>query len=163
MAVDFRAASAACRVHTRARARVCLTTVRAKRAAGGTTGRASQPRQPSPWARSPVRAHSHFDAISRQRSHKAPAQKGAPSLPPKRPKTPPGVSHSIVGRRSRDDAGSSYDQQVQFEWDSQKAARNLETHGISVEDAACVFGDPLAATIPDPEHSTSWLVSLLWE
>jgi uncharacterized DUF497 family protein len=43
---------------------------------------------------------------------------------------------------------------VEFEWDSQKAARNLETHGISFEDAACVFGDPLAATIPDPEHST---------
>lgn len=43
---------------------------------------------------------------------------------------------------------------MQFEWDSQKAVRNLQNHGVSFEDAASVFGDPLAATIPDPEHST---------
>jgi uncharacterized protein len=43
---------------------------------------------------------------------------------------------------------------VQFEWDPQKAARNLQAHDVSFEDAASVFGDPLAGTIPDPEHST---------
>jgi uncharacterized DUF497 family protein len=43
---------------------------------------------------------------------------------------------------------------VQFEWDPQKAARNLQDHGVSFEDAASVFGDPLAGTIPDPDHST---------
>ena len=43
---------------------------------------------------------------------------------------------------------------MQFEWDSRKAASNLEKHGVSFEDAATVFGDPLAATIPDPAHST---------
>jgi len=43
---------------------------------------------------------------------------------------------------------------VQFEWDPQKAALNLQNHGVSFEDAASVFADPLAATIPDPEHST---------
>ena len=43
---------------------------------------------------------------------------------------------------------------MQFEWDPQKAARNLRDHGVSFEDAASVFDDPLAGTIPDPEHST---------
>ena len=43
---------------------------------------------------------------------------------------------------------------MQFEWDPQKAALNVQTHGVSFEDAASVFGDPLAATIPDREHST---------
>jgi uncharacterized DUF497 family protein len=44
---------------------------------------------------------------------------------------------------------------VQFEWDPQKAARNLQVHGVSFQDAASVFGDPLAGTIPDPAHSTA--------
>ena len=43
---------------------------------------------------------------------------------------------------------------MQFEWDPQKAARNLQDHGISFEEAASVFGDPLAGTIADPDHST---------
>ena len=43
---------------------------------------------------------------------------------------------------------------MQFEWDPQKAARNLQVHGVSFQDAASVFGDPLAGTIPDPAHST---------
>jgi hypothetical protein len=43
---------------------------------------------------------------------------------------------------------------VKFEWDPEKAARNLQRHGVSFQDAASIFGDPLAATIPDPEHST---------
>jgi uncharacterized DUF497 family protein len=43
---------------------------------------------------------------------------------------------------------------VKFEWDPQKAALNFRKHGVSFEDAASAFGDPLAGTIPDPEHST---------
>jgi uncharacterized DUF497 family protein len=43
---------------------------------------------------------------------------------------------------------------VEFEWDPKKAAANLRKHGVSFEDAATVFGDPLAGTIPDPMHST---------
>lgn len=38
---------------------------------------------------------------------------------------------------------------MKFEWDPQKAALNLKKHGVSFEDAAAVFGDPLAGTIPD--------------
>jgi len=40
-----------------------------------------------------------------------------------------------------------------FEWDSQKAKRNIEKHGISFEEASTVFGDPFSITIDDPLHS----------
>ena len=40
-----------------------------------------------------------------------------------------------------------------FEWDPKKAAANLEKHGVSFDEASTVFGDPLAITIPDPDHS----------
>jgi uncharacterized protein len=43
---------------------------------------------------------------------------------------------------------------VKFEWDPRKAALNARTHGVSFAEAASVFGDPLAGTIPDPLHST---------
>jgi hypothetical protein len=43
---------------------------------------------------------------------------------------------------------------VKFEWDRKKAAANLQKHGVSFEEAAAVFGDPFAGTIPDPTHST---------
>jgi uncharacterized DUF497 family protein len=49
---------------------------------------------------------------------------------------------------------------VKFEWDPEKAALNLQSHGVSFEDAASVFGDPLATTIPDPDHSTDELRSI---
>jgi uncharacterized DUF497 family protein len=42
---------------------------------------------------------------------------------------------------------------VQFEWDVNKAVRNLAKHGVSFDEASTVFGDPLAGTIPDPAHS----------
>jgi len=42
---------------------------------------------------------------------------------------------------------------VKFEWDSAKAVRNLELHGVSFQQASTVFGDPLAATVSDPDHS----------
>jgi uncharacterized protein len=42
---------------------------------------------------------------------------------------------------------------MRFEWDSEKAASNLEKHGLSFEEAATAFGDPLSLTRFDPDHS----------
>jgi uncharacterized DUF497 family protein len=42
---------------------------------------------------------------------------------------------------------------MRFTWDPAKAAQNLIDHGVSFDEATTVFGDPLAATIPDPDHS----------
>jgi hypothetical protein len=42
---------------------------------------------------------------------------------------------------------------MRFEWDPQKDEENRAKHGVSFEEASTVFGDPLAATIPDPDHS----------
>jgi hypothetical protein len=36
---------------------------------------------------------------------------------------------------------------VFFEWDAEKAATNLRKHGVSFEEAATVFDDPLAVTL----------------
>jgi len=40
-----------------------------------------------------------------------------------------------------------------FEWDPRKARTNFAKHGVTFEEATTIFGDPLALTIPDPEHS----------
>jgi hypothetical protein len=42
---------------------------------------------------------------------------------------------------------------MRFTWNEHKAARNLVKHGVSFEDAATVFDDPLSDTYPDPDHS----------
>jgi uncharacterized protein len=42
---------------------------------------------------------------------------------------------------------------AEFEWDTEKAESNLQKHGVSFEEAATVFFDPLSLTIPDPLHS----------
>ncbi len=42
---------------------------------------------------------------------------------------------------------------LRFEWDEDKARRNIEKHSVSFEEAATVFGDPLSLTIDDPLHS----------
>jgi uncharacterized protein len=44
---------------------------------------------------------------------------------------------------------------VNFEWDPGKARQNRRKHRVSFQEAATVFGDPLAITFPDPDHSTS--------
>lgn len=47
-----------------------------------------------------------------------------------------------------------------FEWDTRKASENLRKHGVSFDEASTVFGDPLAGTAADPEHSAGeqrWL------
>jgi len=41
-----------------------------------------------------------------------------------------------------------------FEWDPRKAAANQHKHGVSFEQAAEVFEDPMAVTFADPDHST---------
>ena len=41
---------------------------------------------------------------------------------------------------------------VRFEWDPAKARRNAIKHGVRFSEAATVFGDPLAATVPDPDR-----------
>jgi uncharacterized DUF497 family protein len=42
---------------------------------------------------------------------------------------------------------------MNFEWDPRKAALNKRKHGVSFEEAATAFGDPLALTFADPDHS----------
>ena len=45
------------------------------------------------------------------------------------------------------------DPDVPAVWDLTKAANNERKHGVTFEEAATVFLDPLEATIPDPDHS----------
>jgi len=42
---------------------------------------------------------------------------------------------------------------MQFEWDPKKAAANLRKHDVAFQEASTVFGDPLAITFDDPDHS----------
>ena len=50
---------------------------------------------------------------------------------------------------------------MEFEIDPAKAVRNLKKHKVSFEEAASVFGDPMAYTFADPDHSIGeerWLM-----
>jgi uncharacterized DUF497 family protein len=42
---------------------------------------------------------------------------------------------------------------VDFQWDLGKARSNLRKHGVSFDEAASVFFDPLAVSGNDPDHS----------
>lgn len=42
---------------------------------------------------------------------------------------------------------------MRFDWDPTKAAENIANHEVSFVEAQSVFGDPLATTIGDPDHS----------
>ncbi|MGD2179810.1 BrnT family toxin [Lusitaniella coriacea] len=42
---------------------------------------------------------------------------------------------------------------MKFEWDENKAARNLSKHGVEFEEAKTVFDDPLYIDFYDPDHS----------
>jgi len=42
---------------------------------------------------------------------------------------------------------------MKFEWDSEKAASNIQKHGISFDEAVTVFKDPLAFIFDDITHS----------
>ena len=50
---------------------------------------------------------------------------------------------------------------MEFENDSAKAALNFKKHKVSFEEAASVFGDRMAYTFTDPDHSIGeerWLM-----
>lgn len=42
---------------------------------------------------------------------------------------------------------------MEYEWDEEKAAGNLEKHGVTFEEASSVFDDPLFIDFYDPDHS----------
>lgn len=42
---------------------------------------------------------------------------------------------------------------MQFEWDREKAKKNLKKHAVSFDEAVTVFYDPLTATFNDIDHS----------
>ena len=42
---------------------------------------------------------------------------------------------------------------MQFEWDPEKARRNLKKHDVSFDEAVTAFYDPLSATFDDLDHS----------
>ena len=42
---------------------------------------------------------------------------------------------------------------MNFEWDPRKEVKNRQKHRVSFHEAATVFGDPLAMTYHDPDHS----------
>ena len=50
---------------------------------------------------------------------------------------------------------------LRFVWDREKAAANVRKHGVSFDEAATAFGDPLSIAVTDPEHSVGeerWLL-----
>ena len=42
---------------------------------------------------------------------------------------------------------------MELEWDNKKSAKNLKKYKVSFREAATVFGDPMAITFNDPDHS----------
>lgn len=42
-----------------------------------------------------------------------------------------------------------------FSWDPPKAAANVRKHRIDFHEASTIFGDPLATTFTDMDHSSS--------
>lgn len=44
---------------------------------------------------------------------------------------------------------------MEFEWDTRKAESNKTKHGVSFQEAAMVFADPLSISWPDPDHSVT--------
>ena len=42
---------------------------------------------------------------------------------------------------------------MKFEWDDNKAVKNMSKHGVLFDDAKTVFDDPLYVDFYDPDHS----------
>ena len=42
---------------------------------------------------------------------------------------------------------------MKFTWDQAKITINRQKHGVDFNEATTVFGDPLAGTFPDFDHS----------
>jgi len=50
---------------------------------------------------------------------------------------------------------------VRFTWDPRKAASNVRKHGVTFEEAASVFADPLALSVEDAlDHTRTLLVGV---
>lgn len=50
---------------------------------------------------------------------------------------------------------------MKFEWDENKNLSNIRKHGVDFRQAAYVFADPFALSMPDAEHSDDekrWLL-----
>ncbi len=43
---------------------------------------------------------------------------------------------------------------MKFEWDPNKASKNIKKHGVNFPEAMTVFSDPLELTISDSDHSS---------
>ena len=54
----------------------------------------------------------------------------------------------------------TYHRAVEVEWDGRKARANLAKHGIDFADAATVFHDELAITVPDGRSPEERFVTL---
>ena len=52
----------------------------------------------------------------------------------------------------------SYICDVQFFWDRRKAKANVAKHGVSFEEAATAFDDPLGAYYPDSLHGDRFVL-----
>lgn len=44
---------------------------------------------------------------------------------------------------------------MEFEWDPKKSAANDRKHDVRFQEASTVFGDSLAMTFADPDHSNN--------
>ncbi len=44
---------------------------------------------------------------------------------------------------------------IEFEWGARKESANAKKHGVTFPEAATVFGDKLAITYDDPDHSAA--------
>ena len=42
---------------------------------------------------------------------------------------------------------------MRLSWDPKKERRNRSTHGVGFQEATTLFGDALAVTVTDPDHS----------
>jgi uncharacterized DUF497 family protein len=49
---------------------------------------------------------------------------------------------------------------MKYQWDKNKAASNLQKHGIEFADAVAVFSDDLAITIPDNRFDEDRFVTI---
>ncbi len=49
---------------------------------------------------------------------------------------------------------------MKYQWDKNKAASNLQKHGIEFADAVSVFSDDLAITIPDNRFAEDRFVTI---
>lgn len=47
---------------------------------------------------------------------------------------------------------------MRFTWDARKASANARKHGVTFEEAATVFADPLASIVDDTAHDDRALI-----